>query len=222
MCSNRLIRLESSDRKADSETLSRPLVGKCGWTTSDNRMIYGTGQRPHLTTVWLSACGASRYKWNWWRELDSNTGLRLVCRSMGASYTSLFSSFTEINEKYNRKNQRGIQAFSFTKSEVIWVVNIPVTFSPKCWYLTTKLHVTSQEIVMLNQPLHQATEVYRRVEVNAPTVFIPVETNDSHCSYVILYLILRFPTKSSRTNINLICGGIIESGPLQGLKDLAN
>jgi len=75
---------------------------------------------------------------------------------------------------------------------------------------------------MLNQPLHQATEVYRRVEVNAPTVFIPVETNDSHCSYVILYLILRFPTKSSRTNINLICGGIIESGPLQGLKDLAN
>lgn len=94
--------------------------------------------------------------------------------------------------------------------------------SPKCWYLSTKLHVTSQEIVMLNQPLHQATKFYRRVEVNAPTVFIPVETNDSHYSYVILYLILRFPTKSSRTKINLICVGIIESGPLQCSQHLAN
>jgi len=147
-------------------------------------MIYGTGQGPHLTTVWLSACGASRYKWNWWRKLDSNTGLRFVRRSMGP-VTSLFSPLSQnlmkIQQKkpkwkrssflheiwsYLRDEYSGYDSYGSKQREHV---------SPKCWHLSTKLHdVTSQEIVILNQPLHQATKAYSRAEVNAPTVFIPL------------------------------------------------
>jgi len=195
-------------------------------------MIYGTGQGPQLTTVWLSAFCASRYKRNWWRKLDSYTGLRFVCRRMGP-VTSFFSplsqKLTKIQQKKSKWNGSSFlhEMWGYLSGEYSsygpYSSKQRAHVSPKCWYLTTKLHdVTSQEIVMLNQPLHQATKAYRRVEVNAPTVFIPVETNDSHYSYVILNLIFRSPNKSSRTNINLICVLIIECGPLQGSKDLAN